>query len=64
MPGYSAEGPWNTHAAVGNRGSSWGVSEEEVTGRRIGAGELVQKTPEPNEKKKKKKRKNQTNRRQ
>ena len=46
MPGYSAEGPWNTHAAVGNRGSSWEVSEEEVTGRRTGAGKLVQ-TEEP-----------------
>ena len=26
----------------GNRGSSWGVSEEELTGRRVGAGALVQ----------------------
>ena len=41
--GVFGGGTVEPHAAVVNRGSSWGVSEEEVTGRRLEAGELVLK---------------------
>ena len=42
VPGSSADGPWSIRAAVEIRGSSWGISEAKFTGRRVGAGELVQ----------------------